>query len=180
VIYVALLRGINVGGNNKVDMRPLRGTFEGAGMTEVRTYINSGNVIFKSSLRSREAVTTKLEAAIKKDFKLEIKVLIRDLSAMRRLGKALPTQWTNDDEMRCDVLFLWKEFDRPSVMKDLKVRSEIEDVVYVPGAILWRIDRVNQMRSGLQRVAGTDLYKGVTIRNCNTVRRLIDLMETIG
>jgi uncharacterized protein (DUF1697 family) len=180
MVYVALLRGINVGGNNKVDMRSLKETFENVGMTDVTTYINSGNVIFRSSLRSREAIAKKLEAAIKKDFGLEIRVLIRDLASMRRINKALPDNWTNDASMRCDVVYLWKEFDRPAIVNDLKFKPEIEDVVYVPGAIIWRVDRDNQTRSGLQKVVGTDLYRGVTIRNCNTARKLLALMEQLA
>jgi uncharacterized protein (DUF1697 family) len=179
MLYLALLRGINVGGKNKVDMRTLKESFENAGMTDVQTYINSGNVIFRSNVRNRDALARKLEAAIKKDFRLDIKVLIRDRPAMRRLGKALPAKWTNDDNMRCDVLFLWKDFDRPSVTRDIKHRPELEDVVYVPGAIIWRIDRADQMRSGLQKVVGSDLYKGVTIRNANTARKLLELMERV-
>ncbi|CAN5274927.1 DUF1697 domain-containing protein [soil metagenome] len=178
VIYVALLRGINVGGKNKVAMSSLKQTFENAGMTDVVTYINSGNVVFKSKSRNKAEVEHKLEAAIKNDLNLAIRVLLRDLAAMRRLIKALPANWTNDANMRCDVLFLWKEHDKTSVVKTLPIRPEIEDVVYVPGTIIWRVDRSNQTKSGLPRIIGSEFYKSVTIRNSNTVRKLVELMES--
>lgn len=177
MVYVALLRGINVGGKNKVEMSRLRATFASVGMTDVSTYINSGNVVFKSTSRKKAELEGKLEKAIERDFGFSIKVLLRDLAAMRRLIKALPTKWTNDSNMRCDVLFLWKDYDKPGVLKDLRIKPDLEDVVYVPGAIIWRIDSSNQTRSGLLRVMGTDLYRGLTIRNCNTVRKLAELME---
>jgi uncharacterized protein (DUF1697 family) len=174
--YVALLRGINVGGKNKVAMPRLKKTFEEVGLTEVSTYINSGNVIFKDIKRSPTTIVTALEKAIEKDFGFPIKVLIRDLSAMRKVIKALPDTWINDQKMKCDVMFLWGDVDRKGIVKDLKVKPEIEDVVYVPGALIWRVDRPAITRSGMLKMVGTDLYKAMTIRNCNTVRKLAELM----
>lgn len=83
MIYVALLRGINVGGKNKIEMRKLKATFEKAGMSEVTTYINSGNVIFSDSRRKPPRIVSVLEKAIAADFGLQIKVLIRDLPSGR-------------------------------------------------------------------------------------------------
>ena len=177
MVYVALLRGINVGGKNKVEMSRVKATFENAGLTDVSTYINSGNVIFKSRSRKRVDVEAQLEAAIQADFGFSIKVFLRDLASIRRLLKALPDNWTNDSDMRCDVLFLGKEQDKPGVVKRLPIKPELVDVVYVPGAIILRMDRANVMKSGLSRLIGTDLYRGLTIRNCNTVRKLAELME---
>lgn len=67
MIYIALLRGINVGGNNKVAMLELRSVFEQAGMKNVTTYINSGNVIFESEL-SKNKLASMLELAIEQKF----------------------------------------------------------------------------------------------------------------
>jgi uncharacterized protein (DUF1697 family) len=177
MIYVALLRGINVGGKNKVDMRKLKTTFEGAGMSEVTTYINSGNVVFQDDRRKAPTVAAVLENAIEKDLGLSIRMLIRDLSGIRKVIKALPDEWTNDKAMRCDVLFLWEEFDRKDILKELTIKPDIEDVVYAPGALIWRIDRSNVTKSRLFKIIGTDLYRGMTIRNANTVRKLAEMME---
>lgn len=178
MIYVALLRGINVGGKNKVDMRKLKSTFEQAGMSNVTTYINSGNVVFKDNRRKPPSVMSVLENAIEKDLGLSIKVLIRDLPAIKMVIKALPAAWTNDAKMRCDVMFLWENFDNKSVLRELTIKPEIEDVIYIPGAIIWRIDRSNVMKSRVPKMIGTDLYRSMTIRNCNTVRKLAQMMET--
>jgi uncharacterized protein (DUF1697 family) len=177
VVYVALLRGINVGGKNKMEMARLKATFEAAGMKDVTTYINSGNVVFSDKRRKPGTITKTLEHAIEAEFGFAIRVLIRDRPAIKKLLKALPDSWTNDSQMRCDVFFLWESFDRKAVLDELNWKAEIEDVVYVPGAVIWRIDRRNVMRSRLQKMIGTDLYRGMTIRNCNTARRLSQLME---
>ncbi len=177
MVYVALLRGINVGGKNKVDMQQLKAAFEEAGMTSARTYINSGNVIFSSSIRSRAGLTELLEDAIGRTFGFHVRVLVRDRKNIGAVVAALPTTWVNDDTMKCDVMFLWDEVARPSIVKELPIKPELEEVKYVAGALLWRVDREGLTRSGLSKVAGTPLYKQMTIRNCNTARKLLQLMQ---
>ena len=177
MVYVALLRGINVGGKNKVDMKQLKAAFEDVGMTSVKTYINSGNVIFSSSSRSPARLAEVLEDAIASTFGFSVYVLVRDLKSMRTVVKALPRTWVNDDTMKCDVMFLWDDVARPSVVKELDIKPEIEEVKYVTRAILWRVDRDGVTRSGLMKMARTPLYKRMTIRNCNTTRKLLELME---
>jgi uncharacterized protein (DUF1697 family) len=180
VIYVALLRGINVGGKNKIEMARLKTLFEGAGAKQVSTYINSGNVIFADPRRKPATITKVLEQAIESEFGLAIRLLLRDLAAMKQLVRAVPRNWTNDSNMRCDVLFLWEEYDSKEILTSLRWKPEIEDVVYVPGALIWRMDRVHVNRSGLGKVVGTDLYRGMTIRNVNTVRKITELMAEAG
>jgi uncharacterized protein (DUF1697 family) len=178
MVYVALLRGINVGGKNKVDMKQLKAVFEDAGLTDVKTYINSGNVVFSSNVRSKPKAEALLEKAIAKGFGFDVRVLLRDLKDMKSLVKAIPSKWTTDQQMRCDVMFLWREFDRPSVLKEFKHDPKMEDVRYVRGAVVWRIDRKDVNKSRMFRgIFGTPLYKQMTIRNCNTVRKLLTLME---
>jgi uncharacterized protein (DUF1697 family) len=178
IVYVALLRGINVGGKNKVEMRKLATVFEEAGMTSVRTYINSGNVIFSSPIRARSRLASVLEEAIAERFGFAIDVLVRDTKSMRAVVEAIPEHWTNDQTMRCDVMFLFGEIARPSVLKKLQFKPEMEDVRYASGAVIWRVDRKNVTRSGMMKLVGTPLYKQMTIRNCNTARKLLQLMES--
>lgn len=108
MIYVALLRGINVGGNNKIGMKQLKETFEQAGMQKVVTYINSGNIIFADDQERTDAhmeISELLEQAIAADFGLQIKVLLRNLEEMASVMQVLPSDWTNDDQAKSDVLF---------------------------------------------------------------------------
>lgn len=177
MVYVALLRGINVGGKNKVEMKQLKAAFEETGMTSVRTYINSGNVIFSSTIRARARLTNVLEKAISERFGFNVDVLVRDIKSMRAVVKAMPSHWTNDKAMKCDVMFLWHDVDRPSILRQAQFKPEIEDARYVRGAVIWRSDRENVTRSGYMKLVGTPLYKRMTIRNCNTTRKLLQLME---
>lgn len=173
--YVALLRGVNVGGKNIVDMRELTRLFEDNGMSEVRTYINSGNVVFTSTAEF-EHVSLLLESAIRDRLGIETFVILRTAQQLQDLVAAIPTKWVNDGSMKCDVIFVAPGVDPCTIPQDLGARPGIEDVLCTPHAVIWRVDRANATRSRLMRLVGTPLYKQVTVRNCNTVRRLNELM----
>ncbi len=175
--YVALLRGINVGGNNKVDMKKLRTTFETLGHSDVVTYINSGNIIFSSPEKSLPKLESALECAIQKDFNLTIRVVLRSKDTISKLTCSIPDKWQNDKDTKTDVLFLWDEVDNKSVLDSLTIRPQIDNVMYTHGAIVWNVDRKDINKSGLLKIVGTPLYKLVTIRNINTLRKLNELMN---
>ena len=175
MIYVALLRGINVGGNRKVEMARLKETFTAVGCQDVSTYINSGNVLFSADPKPGPS-TTKLEAAIAEEFGFDVPVLLRNLDQIRSVVSAVPTDWVHDSVERTDVWFLWDEYDSPEVVEGLSLKSGVDEVRYVAGAIVWRATgRLTSSRRG--NVAGTPLYKSITIRNINTVRKIHALME---
>jgi len=175
--YVALLRGINVGGKSMVAMVQLKQTFEQLGFGNVKTFINSGNVIFTTDITDYQALAKQIETAISKDFDLDVKVLLRSLADIEKLLRAIPDSWVNDQTTKCDVLFLWEAIDKSDILKQLPVKPEIEDVRYFPGVIVWRVDRKNQGKSRMTKIVGTELYKRITIRNPNTVRKIYALMQ---
>ncbi|HVH65021.1 MAG TPA: DUF1697 domain-containing protein [Candidatus Acidoferrum sp.] len=176
MVYVALLRGINVGGNSLIPMSRLKAIFEQLPVDSVQTYINSGNVVFRSRSSDSSGLTKKIEAAITNDTGRPVSVLLKNRGEMKALVAAIPKSWVNDGDMKCDVMFLWADVDRPSTVKRFPANSEIEDVKYVKGAVLWRVDREHQSKSRMTKIVGTDLYKKITIRNPNTVRKLYELM----
>ncbi len=178
MIYAALLRGINVGGHNKVNMKELKEAFEQAGMSSVKTYINSGNIVFQDS-REKEQVTVLLEQAILEQFGLRIKVLVYSFDEYSRIAQAVPSEWANDKLLKSDVLFLWQQVDQESIMEQLPLKPDIDQAIYVPGAILWSVEREQASRSGMAKIVGTALYKQVTIRNVNTVRKIYELMREL-
>ena len=177
MIYVALLRGINVGGNNKVEMKRLKNTFELLGFTNVVSYINSGNIVFEDFSRGQDIIINEIEKAIKQEFQLEIKVLVRNLDNIETICRELPATWLKNVLMRTDVMFLWEKFDRPETKEQLKI-NPVDNVMYLPGALLWNVEGKNYSKSGMQKLIGTELYKNMTIRNVNTVRKLHQIMTT--
>ena len=176
MIYVALLRGINVGGNSQVEMSRLKTVFEKLGFSEVSTYINSGNVIFSSNKLTEVKLASAIEKGIEDEFGFNVHVIVRTKGYFKQILKELPDSWQNDKAMKCDVMFLWEEIHNPDILNELMIKPDIEDVKYVSGAIIWRVDRKNAAKSGALKLMGTPLYKKLTIRNCNTVRKLYSLM----
>jgi uncharacterized protein (DUF1697 family) len=177
--YVALLRGINVGGNAKVEMPRLKQVFEKAGCQQVATYINSGNVIFADDRSAKEFVKL-LEKAIADEFGLQVPVVLRDAEAIHKLCQEIPASYTNDTQQKTDVLFLWENIDKPEVIKQIVFKPEIERVRYVAGALVWNIDRVNATRGSTAKLVSNQLYKSMTIRNINTVRKLDALLAKLS
>jgi uncharacterized protein (DUF1697 family) len=174
--YVALLRGINVGGNSKVEMPRLKKLFESLGCKDVATYINSGNVIFNDA-RTAAKLVPLIEQAIGKEFGLQIRVVLRDAANIRRLCREIPTDWTNDIVRKTDVMFLWDEIDNKDILDKVVIKPDIENVLYIDGALVWNIGRENVTRGGGVKLIKTDLYRHMTVRNINTVRKLNEMMR---
>ncbi len=176
--YIALLRGINVGGNNKVEMKKLRTVFEALGFSDVATYINSGNVIFSSPRKDAKNFVPEIERAIKKSFGFAVRTIVRDEKNLRAIEKAVPKDWSNDAEQRTEVMFLWDEYAKKSTLKLITVNQDIDTLLYTGGAVIWHIaDREQYTKSGLRKFIGTEVYQHMTARNVNTVRKLVSLMN---
>jgi len=175
--YVALLRGINVGGNSKVEMKRLKEVFEAVEMKDVRTYINSGNVLFSYNETGVVLLAHKLEKAIENEFGFMVPTIVKTHEALRTTVGAIKDEWLNNKEMKCDVVFLWDGLTTDALISQLKPRDGIDEVVSMPGAIIWKINREHASRSGLMRIMGTPAYRQVTVRNCNTVRMLLTMLD---
>jgi uncharacterized protein (DUF1697 family) len=174
--YVALLRGINVGGNNTVAMKKLKATFEALGFESVRTYINSGNIIFSSAISDQKSLVHMIEKGIKKEFGISLKVLVRDEQTLRKVAQAIPKNWKNDQSQKVDVLFLWDEYVSKRTLEKIRQTKGVDTLVYVSGSILWHLYRKNYSKSGMNKFIGTEIYKNMTARNANTVRKLAALV----
>ena len=179
-LYVALLRGINVGGNSMVSMKDLKDCFGKLGFRNVSTYINSGNVIFTSSHKTEQGLASRIEQGIKKCVGFEVRVVVRSLAEIAAVCKKIPKVWTHDASSRTDVLFLWKEVDRPSVLSELVINTAVDHLLYVKGAVVWHFDRRDYNKSKMHKFIGTFVYKNMTARNVNTVRKLYALMTQLA
>ncbi len=173
--YVLLLRGVNVGGNSRVEMSRLKAMLENLGYINVVTYINSGNAIFDSlSTPSNQLIKGYLE----KEFGFYIPALIVAGEDIIRIAKAIPAQWKNDKENeKSDVLYLFEEIDDLEVINKIGIKPDIETYIYEKGALLANITRQNQSKGSLQKLVGTKLYKQMTIRNITTAKKLAEIVS---
>lgn len=176
MVYVALLRGINIGGHRKVSMIHLKKTFESLGLKNVGTYINSGNVVFSHAGVDQEKIAQKIEKGIQKDFLFEVKVLVRDVENLITVCKGIPSAWESEAGMRPHVAFLWKEIDNPDILNKLSINPKVDKVKYVSGALLWNVNIQNYAKGPVYKFISTTITKEVTVRSINTVRKLHQMM----
>ena len=176
--YVAFLRAVNVGGRGIVSMAAIREALTAIGLSDVRTYINSGNVIFSTRASDNRQLAPRIEQALEEHTGNAIKLLVMDHKALAKIVEAIPRNWVDDERMRTYVLLLWKELDDRAILDRLPSKPGVDELMYAPGAVVWRVDRENLSKSQMNRIVGTPLYKQVTIRSANTMRKLNELTAT--
>jgi uncharacterized protein (DUF1697 family) len=180
VKYVALLRGVNVGGNHRVPKAEFQAVLEGLGFRDVVTYINSGNAVFTSD---HEPLGSEVQSALEEYFGFDIPTLVLPSEKIRAIAASIPLEWTNDapkpdkSGQKSDVLYLFDDINAPDIIQKLGHRPEVETMIYVDGAVLANITRVNQTKYSLLRIVGTPLYRQMTIRNITTAKKLAQLVE---
>ena len=178
--FVALLRGVNVGGKNIISMSALKASFEKLGLQEVATYINSGNVLFKARGADARKLEKKLEQMLAAEYRLGCKVLVRSFDEMARLVESLPATWNADKGWRYNVIFLRHTIDAEDLVRDLRPKEEIEQVLYRPGTLLWSAQVTHLTRSAMLKLPGQKVYQDMTVRNVNTTRKLHQLMARMN
>ena len=177
VRYVALLRGINVGGKTLVKMADLRSCLEDLGLDDVSTYIASGNVLFTSPERSAAKLEAEIEAAIEQRFRLPVKIVVLDRPSYARVVAAIPKSWVGNTSIRANVAFVRRGTDAKTVVRELRPDAAVEEVRPVKGAILWATKRDALTRSVMHKLIGGAAYKELTVRNLNTALKLRELLD---
>jgi len=175
-VFVALLRGVNVGGNNMISMSALKESFTTIGFKDVASYINSGNLIFKTKEADARKLEKKIEQMLSKDYQLDSKVVVRSLSEMEKLVKSLPQSWT-DSSWRYNVIFLRHTIDSEKILEDLPATSDVEQIAYRPGTLLWSTQATEYNQTQLAKLASRKIYRDMTVRNLNTTKKLYELMK---
>lgn len=171
--YIALLRGINVGGNRKVEMKKLKKLFESLGYADVVTYLNSGNILFESDAE-QDTLQKEIPKKLKKEFGFEIQTLIKSEKEVKKIADAIPENWKNDSDQKTDVAYLFPGIDSKKIIDELPVKKEFMDIRSVQGAIFWNIKRKEYSKSHLNKIISHALYQLMTLRNVNTARYLAE------
>ncbi len=177
--YVILLRGINVGGNNKVPMASLRKCLEEQGFSQVATYIASGNVILKSNKQANE-VKAQIEGVLPENFKLTngfIKVLVLTQKQLQAGIDNKPQGFGEQPEKyHSDVIFLM-DIDSAQAMPAFQPREEVDQLWAGDGVIYSQRLSAQRTQSRLNKIMGTAFYKSMTIRNWNTTTKLLEIVR---
>lgn len=179
--YLALLRGINVGGKNKVPMAGLKALLEEIGLEDVSTYIASGNAMFRSKLAAK-TIARKIEDGLTSTFKLDdelVKVLVLSHAELKAVIDKRPKGFGDQpDKYHSDAVFLM-DIDRDEAFALFKPRDGVDRVW--PGEAMIYSQRLSAERtkSRLSKIMESPLYKSMTIRSWQTTKKLLELLEAM-
>jgi uncharacterized protein (DUF1697 family) len=174
--YVALIRGINVGGNNLIKMLELKACFEAAGLQDVATYIQSGNVVFASAGKAAE-IARRLETAIESGFGCRTSVMLRSQTQLKAIVAQAPAGFGKQPEKyRYDVIFLNPPLTPAAAMTEVLTRPGVDQAR--PGKDVLYFSRLiaKASQSQLSRIVSLPIYKSMTIRNWRTTTTLLGMM----
>lgn len=176
--YVALLRGINVGGINPVPMTALREAFAELGATDVATYIQSGNVLFDGGRAGHESWVKRLEAELAKRFDYHARVTLRAHEELRAIVDGAPKGFGQDpDAYRSDVIFLLGPSTAAEVVGQMRARDGVDSMTAGDGVVYFERLVARLTQTYLTRVVGTPIYREMTIRNWRTTTTLLRMLD---
>ena len=174
---IALLRGVNVGGKNKIAMPNLQAAFEAAGFSDVLTYINSGNIIFSAAGEEAE-LSARCEAIIKTRFGLNISVAVISAEALAEALHGAPSWWGDDSKSKHNAIFVIPPADAAEIAKQAgEIKPEYEKIATCGQVIFWSAPIATFSKTRWSKVSATSAYQSITIRNANTAKKLAALTK---
>ncbi|MFL0198489.1 DUF1697 domain-containing protein [Clostridium sp. WILCCON 0269] len=182
-IYIALLRGINVGGKNSIKMVELKRVFESIGFCEVKTYIQSGNILFKSNERE-ELVCNRIEQEIEKVFGLSVRVVLRTAEELQLIVKNCP--FSKEEILQAELLSQTESL-YVAFLSNLPLQEKVEclntyksekDEFRMEGREIFLLCydsiRKSKIASNLQKLGVSS-----TVRNWKTINKLVELAKAM-
>ena len=179
--YVLLMRGINVGGKNKIPMAELKLRLEELGLEGVATYIQSGNVVVRSDLDAA-SVSAQVEEMLPGKFKLDsptVRVVALEYATFKKIVVQAPEDFGTDDaSYRYNVIF-FMDASPTEAMQQIDAREGVDTVWQGDHAVYFRNSLLDASKSRLSKIAQQPIYRSITIRNWNTTTKLLELLEGV-
>lgn len=174
--YVALLRGINVGGKNLIRKGDLVDCFEKLGLGEVTTFIQSGNVLFTARDSSQAGLTRRVEKMLESTFGSAMSVVLRSRRQMQNIVGRAPEGFGASSKYRWDVIFLKEPLTATKALALVPVKEGVDAVHMGPGVLYCARLAAKASQSRLSRIVLLPEYRNMTIRNFNTTSKLLALL----
>ena len=176
--YIALLRGINISGKNKISMPELKATFVEAGYADVCTHLNSGNVIFSFDETDTVTLAEEIKVLIMTKFSLDIPVFVISQSALHDLLKKAPDWWGSENKDIYDnLIFAIPPHRIETVAEKIgEPSAELEKVKISGNAAFWSFDRKLYAKANWwKKTAAPGIGEMITIRTANTLRKIAEM-----
>lgn len=174
--FVAFLRGINISGKNKVSMAELKKGFENIGFKEVKTYLNSGNVIFSSEKDNREYFIDQIETMLKNRFDFDIPVFVISKEELEDILHNAPNWWGSENkEIYDNLIFIMPPTTFANVFNELgEPKKELEKIMNYKEVIFWSFSRKDYRKTNWwSKTASANISSKFTIRTANNVRKIV-------
>ena len=176
--HLALLRGINVGGKNIIPMAALADCFMEMKLASVKTFIASGNVMFRAPKQDLRRLEEKIENVLQLTFNYDAKVVVKTKAELDSIVKAVRKEWPKPSPaIRYYVLYLRHAIDSKKILGEFAPRAGVETLTYTPGALLWAAKKGAVTKSTVARkMLAKPIYQEITVRNLHTTLKLAELM----
>lgn len=167
-----------MGGKALIKMAELKTCFEQTGFTNVRTYINSGNVLFETSGKTAMALASQIESCIEKQFSLPVRVVVIDQPSYEAMLDSAPAGYGDKEGWKYNVLFLIPPYDINEIVSDIgELKPDIESMTIGDGVIFQELLFTSFGKTTGGKLASRSSYQKMTVRNWNTARKLRSLLE---
>lgn len=176
--YIALLRGVNISGKNKISMPELKTYFTELGYTDVRTYLNSGNVVFSACEQDESVLADTIRAMIRDRLDLDIPVFVIMQEQLETLLGKAPDWWGTAGKARYDnLIFVMPPAAAEHIAEKIgEPTKELEQVWICENAIFWSFDRQKYAKANWwKKTASAGIGEKITIRTANTLRKIAAL-----
>lgn len=179
--YIALLRGVNVGGNNIINMAELKAAFAAYGFANVKTYINSGNILFKSDLNETDAKTA-CEQILADGFGLFVPVFVISAVDLIEAVQNAPAWWDKAPDTKHNAIFVIPPMTVADIFDQMGATNEAyERAAHYGNVIFWSAPLSAFSRTRFSKIVKDKaMYAATTIRNANTTRKLAELAGDAG
>lgn len=178
ISYITLLRGINVSGKNMISMAELKSYLKETGFANATTYLNSGNIIFSCDSKDKLVLADKIKQLILDKFHLDIPVYVTDIESVKDVLLHAPDWWgTENKEIYDNLIFVIPPARAEEIADKIgKPTEKLEKVSIYRNFIFWSFDRLNYSKTNWwKKTASAGIGKMITIRNANTVRKIIEI-----
>lgn len=176
--YVALLRGINVGGNNLIKMSDLRDSFANMKLTNVATYIQSGNVVFSAKQTSKAKLAELIEKALSEAFSYESRVVLISETEIEQVLSQAPKKFGQEvDLYRYNVLFVRDPLKATELLEALPIAPGVDTAYAGDHAVYFRRLIARADESKLTKLGQRAVFKNITVRNWNTTIKLAAMLR---
>ena len=178
--YIALLRGINISGKNKISMPELKKLLEENNYQNVSTYLNSGNIIFECNIDNKETIMDNIHTLIKTKFLLDIPVYITTDKELEDILNNSPKWWgSSNKEIYDNLIFIIPPTKYEEVYNTIGSPKEgLEQIEEYNNCIFWSFDLNNYRKSNWWvKTASTDIKDKITIRTANTMKKILEICQ---